>query len=105
MNAYDENHTHKTLGIWNAYGSVDVYIEDGKHYIGVSNYDGEYNSKEISKELYDQLLEELTCLLMGMPQQVRPTSLPHSYFIEKGATLGEGSLPVITLNKPCIPNC
>lgn len=38
-------------------------------------------------------------------QQVRPTSLPHSYFIGKGATLGEGNLPVITLNKPCIPNC
>lgn len=60
MNAYDENQSYKSLGIWNAYGSVDVYIEDGKHYIGVSNYDGEYNFKEISKELYDQLLKELT---------------------------------------------
>ena len=31
MNAYDENHTHKTLGIWNAYGSVNASIVTGKH--------------------------------------------------------------------------
>lgn len=49
-----------SLGVSNVYGNASVFNHEGKYYIAVESYSTALNAKEISKELYNMLLKELT---------------------------------------------
>lgn len=48
-----------SLGITNYYGAVSIKKEADRHYIGLENYDGDWDWKKISEKLFISLLGEV----------------------------------------------
>lgn len=54
----------------------------------------------------NRIIKITTCPTCGKETDaIRPTSLPNSYFIEKGATLHSDGKCIVKQPKPCLPNC
>lgn len=47
-----------SLDIGNYYGDVQIVEKDGKYYIRIGDYTGEYEKKEIRKETYEMLKQD-----------------------------------------------